>query len=83
MIFSVSSAVNDGTVVKCRHYDAFYVDLQDHVLQQTTPVVVVDLLEVVTVIWYATHGETVVLILPRPASHVSAQSFGLHICTRI
>ena len=49
-------------------------------LQQTTPVVVVDLLEVVTVIWHATYQEieTVVLILPRPASHVSAQSFGLH-----
>ena len=47
-------------------------------LLQTTPVVVVDLLEVVTVIWPATQLETVVLILPRPASHVSAQSLGLH-----
>lgn len=41
-------------------------------MQQTTPVVV-DILEVVTVIWPATQLETAVMILPRPASHVSAQ----------
>ena len=48
---------------------------QDHV-QQTTPVVV-DLVEVVTVICYVTFIETAVLILPRPASHVSSQSLWL------
>ena len=46
-------------------------------LQQAIPAVV-DLVEVVTVIWPATHFETAVLILPRPASHVSAQTLGLH-----
>ena len=39
-------------------------------LQQTTPVVVI-LVEVVGVICIATQLETAVLILPRPASHVS------------
>ena len=42
-------------------------------LQQTGPVVV-DLVEVVTVIWSATQLETAVLMLPKPASHVSAAS---------
>ena len=42
-------------------------------LQQTAPVVV-DLMEVVTVIWPATQLETAVLMLPKPASHVSAAS---------
>ena len=46
--------------------------------------VVVDLVEVVTVIWCVTFIETAVLILPRPASHVSDQSLWLHYqCTRI
>ena len=41
-------------------------------LLQATPVVV-DLMEVATVICIATQLETAVLILPRPASHVSAK----------
>ena len=59
-------------------YIYIYLSLpQDHVLQQTTPVVV-DLLEVVGVICFATQLETAVLILPRPASHVSVQTLGTH-----
>ena len=41
-------------------------------LLQATPVVV-DLMEVATVICFATQLETAVLILPRPASHVTAK----------
>ena len=54
---------------------------QDHVLQQTVPVVV-DMVEVVTVICYVTYQqiETAVLILPRPANHVSANCQGYE-CT--